>query len=261
MNRPDFQYDVCLSFAGEDRAVASEIASLLVQYSVRVFYDEFETASLWGKDLFQHLSDIYQNKALFCVVLVSKSYSTKAWTRHELRQAQSRAFTQDREYILPVRLDDSAIPGINHTIGYLDHAKHKSEGVAALLLQKLEIDYGNDFAELDQATWTGDFVEYQGTRMVSFWPKRIKLAQELTSALVTKAFERIRYGSEPWLSNGTYKPRPNCRDCGVLVGQVHVTGCDTEVCPSCGEQWISCGCEHRPLTATQAEYWEDGEER
>ncbi len=54
----DFEYDVCLSFAGEDRAYVKEVASKLREMSIRVFYDDYEQAELWGKDLYTHLDAI-----------------------------------------------------------------------------------------------------------------------------------------------------------------------------------------------------------
>jgi hypothetical protein len=47
----EIRYDVALSFAGEDRAKAEELAQLLREGGVRVFYDKFEQARLWGSDL------------------------------------------------------------------------------------------------------------------------------------------------------------------------------------------------------------------
>jgi len=35
---------------------------------------------------------------------------------------------------------------------------------------------------------------------------------------------------------------PKCHDCHVAPGELHVPGCDVEVCPDCGGQWIACGC-------------------
>ena len=43
------KYDVALSFAGEDRLHAKELARLLKSGGYRVFYDDYEKPRLWGK--------------------------------------------------------------------------------------------------------------------------------------------------------------------------------------------------------------------
>jgi hypothetical protein len=57
--RDSFEYDVCLSFAGEDRAYVEQVAEALAARGVRVFYDVYERVDLWGKDLYVHLADVY----------------------------------------------------------------------------------------------------------------------------------------------------------------------------------------------------------
>ena len=116
----EFEYDIALSFAGEDRAVVERVATGLKNREIRVFYDKFERAALWGKTLYEHLADLYSKRAKFCVIFVSQSYKDKLWTRHERQAAQERAFKENREYILPVRLDDTELPGLHSTVGYLD---------------------------------------------------------------------------------------------------------------------------------------------
>jgi TIR domain len=132
----DRQVDVCLSFAGEDRQYVERVAEELRTLSVKVFYDRYEQASLWGKDLYQHLDEMYRKRATFCVIFISRAYSEKLWTKHELRSAQARALAENREYILPVRLDDTELPGVLPTIGYI-HDKSPKE-LAALIIQKLQ---------------------------------------------------------------------------------------------------------------------------
>ena len=131
------EFDVALSFAGEDREHAKKLADLLYACGYTVFYDEYEQADLWGKDLYVHLSSIYKDKARYCVVFLSKSYAEKPWTRHELENAQARAFNEISEYILPVRLDDTEIPGILSTTGYLDLRQMSIKEVYQALVQKL----------------------------------------------------------------------------------------------------------------------------
>lgn len=112
------QYDVAISFAGEDREVARALAKLLVDRDVNVFFDEYEKAGLWAKDLYQHLAAVYSNYSRYCIVLISRHYKRKNWTRHELRHAQERALREHREYILPVKIDDTELAGLPATICY-----------------------------------------------------------------------------------------------------------------------------------------------
>lgn len=118
-----FRYDIAISFAGENRPVADEIAEGLAKVGLSVFYDKYAEADLWGKDLFTHLQDVYRRQSRFCLMLVSEAYRQKQWTNHERRAAQARAFEDSREYILPVRLDDVELPGLLPTDGYLDLRK------------------------------------------------------------------------------------------------------------------------------------------
>lgn len=115
-----YVYDVAFSFASENRNYVENTANFLKQLGFKIFYDKYEQTDLWGKDLYQHLNSIYQHKARYCVIFISKQYSEKLWTKHELKSAQSRAFEENREYILPVRFDDTELPGLNKTIGYID---------------------------------------------------------------------------------------------------------------------------------------------
>ena len=136
--RPEQRYDVVISFAGEDRQYAEALASELKRRNIVLFYDKYEKAALWGKDLYTHLSGIYQNQGQYCVMFLSQHYAKKVWTNHERQAAQARAFEENKEYILPVRLDDTEIPGILPTIGYLKWSEETPETIAEAILSKLE---------------------------------------------------------------------------------------------------------------------------
>ena len=131
------KYDVALSFAAEDREYAKALRDLLKAGEYEPFYDEDELADLWGKNLYDYLSEVYKDRARYCVMFLSKHYEHKLWTNHERQMAQARAFQENREYILPVRLDDTEIPGIPPTVGYLDLRSMTIEEVYEALTMKL----------------------------------------------------------------------------------------------------------------------------
>lgn len=130
-------YDVVLSFAGEDRKYVERVATYLRKHGIRVFYDGFEEAILWGKDLAEHLDVIYRRTGTYCVLFISAAYKEKMWTRHERRSAYVRAMNDDADYILPARFDATEIDGIRPTIGYIGLAKRRPSDLAKLILKKL----------------------------------------------------------------------------------------------------------------------------
>lgn len=135
MGKP--HYDVALSFAGEDREYVDQVAEQLRRNHVRVFYDRYEEASLWGKDLYVHLSDVYRSQAYFTIIFVSRHYAAKLWPSHERQSAQARALSEAREYILPARFDDTELPGLLNSIGYVDLARKSPAALVELILAKL----------------------------------------------------------------------------------------------------------------------------
>ena len=62
----------------------------------------------------------------------------KVWPTHELRSAQARALSQSVEYILPVRFDETEIPGLLNTVGYVVFTEQGVEGICASVLHKLK---------------------------------------------------------------------------------------------------------------------------
>lgn len=133
----DVQFEIALSFAGEDRAYVDQVANLLRSSGVRVFYDLFEESSLWGKNLYDYLSEVYQNKALHTIMFISKHYAGKLWPTHERQAMQARAFQEHQEYILPARFDDTQIPGVLPTIGYISLSNRPPQEFVKLIHKKL----------------------------------------------------------------------------------------------------------------------------
>lgn len=249
MAKKKYAFDVALSFAGEDRSKAEELADALIADGLRVFYDRYEQAQLWGKDLYQHLQVVYTEKAKFCVIFASEAYARKLWTKHELKQAQARAFREQREYLLPLRLDDTKIPGVPETTGYIDLRTTSIEDVAVMLAAKTLGRARKDPFGADPK-WDGSHVDFNGISMASFWPKRIEQAQVWSAYEITRLVRRIPYGEEEFLKKR--RRLAPCRDCGVVQGEYHVPSCAVEECPGCGSQALSCDCDKTPVKPRHA---------
>lgn len=137
MPKKKYDYDVALSFAGEDRKYVHAVAEALLQLGVKVFYDEYAKADLWGKNLYTHLDDVYRKKSQFCVMFISKAYKRKLWTNHERESAQARAFETRKDYILPARFDSTKIPGVRSTRGHIDLRNVSPTELAQLIAKKI----------------------------------------------------------------------------------------------------------------------------
>ena len=175
-----FEYDVALSFAGEDRAYIEKVAEYLKGKDIKVFYDKYEITILWGKDLYNHLDEVYQKKARYCVMFLSCHYAEKLWTNHEMKSAQARAFTEKGEYILPARFDDTEIPGILPTIGYIDLPSLEPEEFCKLIIEKLKkgttnISRNSDAFRKPQVSKLKSFNPYEETQnILNFIPTEIQ---------------------------------------------------------------------------------------
>jgi hypothetical protein len=151
-----FEFDVCISFAGKNRAVAEEIASALVRsrtrFKLRVFYDEFEKLNLWGRDLFNELYSVYAEKCRYCVLLLSSDYYQRAWTVLELQAAQSRVLKERGDYLLPIVLDDSEPPEPLSRLAYLRWNTTSATEIAKTIEKRHQVATESDWLTLEEAT-------------------------------------------------------------------------------------------------------------
>lgn len=81
-----------------------------------------------------------------------------------------------------------------------------------------------------------DLITYRGESMTPDWPAKIAAAQSINAVFVEGVtYLRIPFGMEPWWDEVCPPPTAHCRDCGVLPGEWHVSGCCVECCPICRE--------------------------
>ncbi|WIB27872.1 TIR domain-containing protein [Curtobacterium sp. MCSS17_015] len=133
----DHDFDIAVTFAGEDREFVDEVVKLVKATGMTVFYDEDAKVEMWGEDLTEFFADVYERRARYAVMFVSAHYAAKAWTRHERRSVLVRAIESPTPYLLPVRLDSTTLPGVRSTVAYLDGLAEGPAGVAKAVQAKV----------------------------------------------------------------------------------------------------------------------------
>jgi len=164
-----FEHDVAISYAGEDRAIAGQIAEALTNRGLSVFYDQFYKSDLWGKKLSKWFRSKYGKASRFVLVLISHNYSIKDWTDFEFSTAKTEESKRKSEFILPVRLDDTKISGLSSDKVYLDFTKDGINGVADCLFDKVRKARG----ERDPKEVFKD--SYEEWKMTGFLPGEAKV--------------------------------------------------------------------------------------
>lgn len=133
-------HQVALSFAGEQREYVEDVAQYLAARSIGVFYDGFQRTWLWGRDGVETFHEVFAETSNFVVMFVSAAYVAKPWTRHERKSALSRMLREESEYILPVRFDDTPVPGLPASVLYLEANDYTPAQLAAVIVEKIGVD-------------------------------------------------------------------------------------------------------------------------
>lgn len=105
----NYEYDVALSFAGENRELAKHIANQLRELDVPVFYDEAFEANFLGKAWTKKFKEIFADESRYVVVLLDKYHAEKIWPTFEREHFAPRVAD---EHVIPIYLDDTKFVGI-----------------------------------------------------------------------------------------------------------------------------------------------------
>ncbi|GHH50145.1 toll/interleukin-1 receptor domain-containing protein [Lentzea cavernae] len=132
----EYEFDVALSCAGEDQHLVLPVVERLKEAGVEVFHDREREAEMWGLDLVEYFSEAFGRRARYVLLFGSKHYVDK-WSRLQRRAALGRALEQHTEYVLPIRIDDTEVPGLSPHVGYLDLRVHDAATIADAVVQKL----------------------------------------------------------------------------------------------------------------------------
>ena len=151
------RFDFAVSFAGEDRAKAEALVDLLEAGGAAVFYDQQYTAWLLGKNAAAAIPAVFAKNTRFFVPLVSRHYVTKHFPIREFLAAKEEEPQRAHEFILPLRLDDTPLPGLDPDVFYIDLRRTTVARAAGALLAKLAGTYTADYVGKVTTEWVATF--------------------------------------------------------------------------------------------------------
>lgn len=133
-----YKFDVVISYKSEIKDKAMKIADYLTADGWKVFLDQSEQQELLSEKLHQKLYDIYKNKSLMKVLLISDSYLNGEWTALEKR-VSLESTKSDRRRLLIVNYTKLVIlPGELQSLQYLNGREVYEDEIACTVTERLK---------------------------------------------------------------------------------------------------------------------------
>jgi len=132
-----YKYDVAFSCAEEDLPIAQQIAASLKEVNIPYYLYTEHSAEDWGENIFRISMEKYGAEARFVLMLISEHYIKKHWSDIE-KQIAETVVREGEAYILPLRLDNTEVKGLNSNIKYEKWANNPKH-IAELIFKKVEI--------------------------------------------------------------------------------------------------------------------------
>lgn len=108
------QFAIGISYASEDRTLVEAVAGELAQQFTRdrVFYDQWHSSKIQGRNALSKLSKVYESQCDLIVPFFSEHYKVKHWTNHEWRSIREVMFQRlDDDCVLPVFVSEVEMEG------------------------------------------------------------------------------------------------------------------------------------------------------
>lgn len=138
----DRPYKIAISFAEEDRVIASGIATALALYGVSYYYYPERQAEMNGKDLNESLAEVYEHKSDFALAIVSDHYVRKDFTTLEFKAIQRR-LKHSKDYLILVKVGDvvlNKLPGLNENVAYFPWRNEFRPLVEGVIKERLKLE-------------------------------------------------------------------------------------------------------------------------
>ena len=131
-----YQYDVAISYSRRDSSVVDLLVPKLEAGGLRVFFDRGHIYDSWGKVLPEYLSEVFERRSQFVLIIGSSNYVRSKWASYEL-ECSLRRSSGSPEHILVLRLDNTTIPMLPANLVYMDWSD--SDRIARVLSDKIRL--------------------------------------------------------------------------------------------------------------------------
>lgn len=150
------RFKIALSFAGERRAFVADIAQHLSTHLGKdsVLYDHYYEAEFARPDLDTYLQRLYHDESELIAVFLCEDYEKKEWCGLEWRAVKDLIKKRQAADIMPLRFDNTEIPGLFSTDGYVWIDTRSPQEIAKVILARLGIT-----APVTQAVTTPDKID------------------------------------------------------------------------------------------------------
>lgn len=114
-----FTYDVAISYAGEQKEIASRVANILRADHFKVFFAPDRESEYIAEDMIAQFYRIYRYESRYVAAFVTEDYLRKDITMHEARTAMLRRQEEGRNCLIPIYFGKAALPRLDPDIHYI----------------------------------------------------------------------------------------------------------------------------------------------
>jgi hypothetical protein len=147
-----YRHDLAISFASQQRPLAKEIANRLTARGYAIFFDEYATTEISGKELGCFFGDMFESDARHGLIIASQDYRKRMWTNHEREFMISRRL-RDNGYLFMLRCDNARISGLPTSLGYWSAKDHTPLDIVGLIATRLGKPAGTLARDKKHISW------------------------------------------------------------------------------------------------------------
>ena len=136
------QSESTFDFPGERREFVGKVAGFLTQAigKEKIFYDRNFEAELARPNLDTYLQEIYHDDSELIAVFLCAEYEKKEWCGLEWRAIRDLIKQRKASDVMPVRFDNTHIPGLFSIDGYISVENRQPKEIADHIIERYQIN-------------------------------------------------------------------------------------------------------------------------